>query len=236
MNAPKPTPQTQDVTPALKALRKRIRRMNPGLPENDDASWQERKSAMTRGALLDATVKCLNEVGYARTTTQLVASYAGISRSALLHHYATKADLIAAVVDYINFRRTETFYSDVAKLSDEERMTVEAGVEIYWSMVKTVEYTAYLEISMGVRTDPELQDIFDEKTRTFDKYWSKQVPIFFPEWADQPSAKLQQAGDTITAVLEGLIINRRFTLNKARRSAVRAFISDAVLALREQKD
>ena len=44
------------------------------------ARLQEERSAETRGRLLDATVECLHEFGYAGTTTTEIARRAGVSR------------------------------------------------------------------------------------------------------------------------------------------------------------
>ena len=50
---------------------------------------QAERSASTRQALLDATIACLVEDGYANTTTSRVAERAGVSRGAHLHHFQT---------------------------------------------------------------------------------------------------------------------------------------------------
>ncbi|MEM8920951.1 MAG: helix-turn-helix domain-containing protein, partial [Pseudomonadota bacterium] len=81
------------MTAALERMRIELEKMHPNGASSSEAGWQERKSGQTRLALLDAAVKCLSMSGYARTTTQLVAASAKISRGAMLHHYATKADL-----------------------------------------------------------------------------------------------------------------------------------------------
>jgi AcrR family transcriptional regulator len=51
---------------------------------------QAERSAATRDALLDATIVCLVEDGYANTTTSRVAERAGVSRGAHLHHFQTR--------------------------------------------------------------------------------------------------------------------------------------------------
>ena len=55
------------------------------------ARLQEERSAETRGRLLDATVACLHEFGYAGTTTTEIARRAGVSRGAQVHHGAARA-------------------------------------------------------------------------------------------------------------------------------------------------
>src|SRR5271169_5670622 len=88
-------------------------------PERLDAEgqgWQQRKSVQTRVAILEAAIDCLEKHGYRRTTTQVIAEIAGDSRGAMLHHYATRQDLIAAVIDYTMYKRMEVFIADVRAL------------------------------------------------------------------------------------------------------------------------
>src|ERR1700677_38961 len=88
-------------------------------PEN--ASFQERRSANTRLLLLKAAIDCLNEVGYARTTTMLIADRAGASRGAMIHHYQSKASLIASVIDYTFFKRLESFIDGILSVSQADK-------------------------------------------------------------------------------------------------------------------
>src|SRR5579859_4164701 len=128
-------------------------------PEGLDAegqSWQQRKSVQTRVTILEAAIDCLQKHGYARTTTQLIAEMAGISRGAMLHHYATKQDLIASVIDYTFYKRMESFIERIKALSEPQRVQEQAGIELYWQSVLTREFAAYLELMVAARTDPEL--------------------------------------------------------------------------------
>lgn len=62
---------------------------------------QQQRREETRQRLLDATIDCLVEHGFAGTTTQRVQERAGVSRGALLHHFASKADLLAAATHHV---------------------------------------------------------------------------------------------------------------------------------------
>ena len=62
---------------------------------------QEERSSITRAKLIAATLECLHEVGAARTTANMVAKTAGVTRGALNHHYASKEDLFADAVDHL---------------------------------------------------------------------------------------------------------------------------------------
>ena len=54
-----------------------------------------------RARLLEATVDCLVERGFAGTSTTLVSERAGVSRGAQLHHFPTKNTLVVAAVEHL---------------------------------------------------------------------------------------------------------------------------------------
>ena len=114
-----------------------LAQLEPDGLDAEGQNWQRRKSIQTRLAILEAAIDCLQLNGFARTTTQLIAQMAGISRGAMLHHYATKQDLIASVIEYTFYRRMENFLGAIGNLSEDERIDRNAGIEIYWQSLLT---------------------------------------------------------------------------------------------------
>ena len=200
--------------------------------DGEGQGWQQRKSIQTRVAILEAAIDCLQSCGYARTTTQLIAQTAEISRGAMLHHYATKQDLFGAVIDYTFYRRMERFIARINALTEEERVDENAGIEVYWLSLITREYSAYLELSVASRTDAELREIFLPKARRFVEVERDTVLKAFPEWGGRPG-DFELAMDFCTAAMEGLLLNREVWDDQKRRAKLRGFISRAILALRD---
>jgi AcrR family transcriptional regulator len=194
--------------------------------------WQQRKSAQTRIAILEAAVDCLQRYGYAATTTQLISQTADISRGAMLHHYATKQDLIAAVIDYTLYKRMELFLGRIRRLSDSERVLDHAGIELYWESLLTREFTAFLELSNASRSDQELREVFLPKARRYDRVEREAVLQAFPEWKDKLEL-FELAMDFCIAGMEGILRNRETWDDRARRARLRAFISHVILLLRD---
>src|SRR5262245_15684931 len=68
---------------------------------------QEARSKAARERLLRAAIELLQERGYSGLTTKEVATRAGFSVGALMHHFSTKADLVIAAGAYIYERHIE---------------------------------------------------------------------------------------------------------------------------------
>ncbi len=62
---------------------------------------QVARSARTRGALLAAARGLFAEKGFAATGRDEIAERAGVTRGALYHHFASKTDLAATVVEQL---------------------------------------------------------------------------------------------------------------------------------------
>jgi AcrR family transcriptional regulator len=189
--------------------------------------WQQRKSAQTRVGILDAAIDCLATHGYARTTTQLIAETAGISRGAMLHHYPTKGALIAAIIAYCFYRRMQMLTDGVRKLSETQRVQEFAGLELLWNSYFTLEHRAYLELNIAARTDAEVRAIFVPQARRFSRHWRAGGVRIFPEWAGDLE-RLSRASDLVEAVLEGLALNHEAWNSPARVARLRAFLRQMV--------
>jgi AcrR family transcriptional regulator len=110
----------------------------------------------TRRRILDATVLCLQEYGYAGTTTVRVVERAGVTRGALAHHFASKADMVAAAVGHIAATRTSEALPKLerAQQSDDP---IDAGLDLLWAMHEGPLFVAVVELWVAARSDPQLQ-------------------------------------------------------------------------------
>ena len=83
---------------------------------NEAVSWQAQKSAMTRDRILEAAIDCFVNLGYTNVTTAKVASAAGVSRGAMLHHFPSKTELIQAAVEFLHDKVLEDYTQRVANI------------------------------------------------------------------------------------------------------------------------
>lgn len=114
----------------------------------------ERRAA-TRAKIMEATVKCLAEFGYAATSTPLVAKLAKVSRGSLLHQFPTKVDLIIAVAEYASYTRGAVVREHLTPYPDGPERFLR-GVDAVWASLQRPEAIALMEVTVAARSDPEL--------------------------------------------------------------------------------
>jgi AcrR family transcriptional regulator len=111
---------------------------------------QQERREDTRARLLAATIECLVEHGYAGTTTQRVQDRAGLSRGALLHHFATKEALLVAAVSHVADGQISAARAEAAAGAASE-------VELLHHVMSGPLFLAGLELWQAARTEPALR-------------------------------------------------------------------------------
>jgi AcrR family transcriptional regulator len=153
-----------------------------GLPTR--RSQAERSSA-TREALLEATIACLVEDGYANTTTSRVAERAGVSRGAHLHHYQTRQALLAAAIEHLARRRGAQLLAAAEKLPSGPARVAE-GLDLIWRSYASPLYQAALDLWSAARTDPDLSERLVVVERDLDRHTLELARRIFPDLAVRP--------------------------------------------------
>ena len=119
---------------------------------------QEERSAATQTALLDATIDCLIELGYERTTTARVAERAGVSRGAHLHHFQTRAALVGAAIERLARRRGDELRAEAEDLPAGPARPG-AALDLLWAQFSSPLFHAAVDLGAAARTDPELRAV-----------------------------------------------------------------------------
>jgi AcrR family transcriptional regulator len=146
---------------------------------------QAERSATTREALLDATVACLIEDGYAGTTTSRVAERAGVSRGAHLHHFQTRQALLAAAMEHLAERRGEQLLAAAERLPP-GRERLEQSLDLLWKSYESPLYQAALDLWTHARTDPDLRERLAPVERELDRQTLRVSRTLFGEIAERP--------------------------------------------------
>lgn len=165
---------------------------------------QRERTAETRARLLDATVECLVDKGYAGTTTTDVSHRARLSRGAQQHHFPTKASLVATAVEHLFERRREEFSRAMSELAAGTNRR-EAAIDLLAKIVSGRTFYAWLELLVVARTDPELRAAMAETSRRF---FGEAVQSTFAELFPEQAASSSLITEFVFAALEGMALHR----------------------------
>jgi len=183
---------------------------------------QEERSSTTQGLLLDATIKCLVELGYAGATTTAICERAGVSRGAQLHHYPTKAQLVAGAIERL-FERRHTEFRD----SLEAQPELTEALERLWEIYTSDTFYAWAELLIASRTDAGLR----KRLRKVDDAFFAQAVMTCRRLLGIESGEDERVGALARltlSVLDGLALNH--TLG-GREAQARAVLEQLGLAL-----
>jgi AcrR family transcriptional regulator len=167
---------------------------------------QAERRARTRAALLDATIDCLVEEGYAGTTTRGIAERAGVTPGALQHHFATKTDLLRATRRHISEKVALEIgaYAPAAAMALGPRS--EYLLDRMWELGRGPLFRAEMELSVAAGTDRELRRSLVEAQREGAEAIVAVGPLLYPELADRPA--FAQLIATAQATVRGLALLR----------------------------
>ena len=118
---------------------------------------QQQRRDETRRAILDAAVASLVELGFARTTTLEVQKRANVSRGALLHHFPSKAGLLAATIEHLAEMRGRELRALEVKLPA-GKARAGAAIDHLWESFTGPLFYVAMDLRAAARTDPELRD------------------------------------------------------------------------------
>jgi AcrR family transcriptional regulator len=182
---------------------------------------QQDRSRATQRRLLDATVECLVEVGWAGTTTTLVAERAGVSRGAQLHHYPTKAALVLAAVEHLIDRRGVELKAEAATVPTlplGER--VDRVVDLLAAVFTGPLFVAALELWVAARTDPALREALVPVEAHFGRDVHRLAVRLLG--ADESRPGVRQTVQATLDLLRGLGVANLLTDDTARRQTMLA--------------
>jgi AcrR family transcriptional regulator len=199
----------------------------PKKKERDKSGWQAKKSAMTRDTILDAALDCFISIGYASTTTAKIADRAKVSRGAMLHHFPSKTELIQAAVEYLHGKLLDLYASSIEKVThnlpvDERNRQ---GLQGYWKYLSSDLFTAYHELCVAGRTDPELQHILEDSIARFDANIAESNAQLFPEWSERGEL-FELAMDITKFVMEGMAVSQIVSQKEKRVQRMIEYLGD----------
>jgi AcrR family transcriptional regulator len=163
----------------------------------------ERRRA-TRTALLDATIACLVQDGYANTTTRRIAERAHVTPGALQHHFASKQELVSEAITHLTRRLAGDLIERGLPSADSERQLTEQLVDRLWETLNGPLIEAAMELGVAGRTDPSLRQRLAEAQRQALEIVAVVARHLFPDKAAQPG--FVELISTVLAALRGMVL------------------------------
>ncbi|UOB53396.1 TetR/AcrR family transcriptional regulator [Acinetobacter junii] len=117
---------------------------------------QIQRSELTRNALLKATIECLLELGYAKTTSRAISRRAGVSQGAQQHYYPTRSHMIHAAIIDMTRQIVEEFITQLDITEKDEYLIAQEIIDQLWVAHNLPIARAVYDVMSEARDDVEV--------------------------------------------------------------------------------
>jgi AcrR family transcriptional regulator len=149
------------------------------------SAWQAEKSGLTRIAILEATLDCLVDYGYAQTTADKIVKRAGVSRGAMTHHFKARAEVFDAAALFVIERRAEEYERMIGRIRVHpdhmpDLQDMRDTMVVLQKYFALPSFLALTELQRGARTDVEFRRAMYPLEKALDKKLSDSMVKHFP--------------------------------------------------------
>ena len=177
------------------------------MPEPERRREQQRLA--TRERILRAAVDSFQALGYAATTTLEVQRRAGVSRGALLHHFPTRPQLVAAAIAEL-VRLNDIASREALAEASPDLDPIDRARGALRSIVSRPAFGIEMELWMAARSDAELRTHLRKAERAAMRDWQGGLDeMFGPDLVAHPAYASVIA--VTTPMMRGLAVTRSLT-------------------------
>lgn len=198
------------------------------MPSTTDTA-RSAKGARTRRAVLEAAADIVACEGLAAASQEQVAARAGITQSALRHHFPTKDDLIRSLFDDVHDRHRGNVEETLLEpgLDDRERLTRIAGAHL--DFVATSSDALVFESFARASRDPEARRLRNEWYQWLAGHYADLIRRIHPDLSDDECTV--KAMKIVTVLLGAWLTAgaSRPELGGGSEDNVRAHLLDAII-------
>lgn len=187
---------------------------------------QAERSALTRERVIEAAIWALRSKGYAGASIHVIRAEAGVSLGALQHQFPSKSSLMAAVLGRFGERRLAR-YRAAAQGARTNLERFSRILDCSWGLAQDNDFSAFLEIDLARRSDPEL----DGEVTAILEQLDAQLTAFLYGEAPEPGAIDREAFEVLRAVNNMLIRGAALNLAVHHAGAMTLEAIDAVKPL-----
>jgi len=175
---------------------------------------QEERSAETRRKLVAAAIRVSQESGYANLTISKVAQHAGLTNGAMQHHFASRDDLVLAVLDTL-YPIVDLPFEDIASRKLPVRERVNTFIDLLWQIYSHPEYLVIWDIAFGTRGDAPLRAKLQGYQRDLAARIFKQFAASFADVGLTPQGA-DQIFSLVISCLRGFALQTLFGVERRR--------------------
>lgn len=185
-------------------------------------SQRERRET-TRRALVDATIACLAERGYAGTTTTEVVKRAGLSQGALFRHFPTRSALVAAAAEQLFddlFVEFEQAFAEAHRASREPPIVL--AIRELYAVFKSPKLKAVYVLYAECASDEELREALEPVVLAHGEHLRGFAAARFPFVEASPTHRTAFAA--LVYAMQGMTLQRNVHLEpEVERSLLEGF-------------
>jgi AcrR family transcriptional regulator len=174
---------------------------------------QQARSLRTRRVLLDSTLACLAERGFAGTSTTDVCRHAGVSQGSLFKHFGSKKALFAAAAEHLFLELVDDYRAAFERMADASDR-VGAAVRLLWKTFTRPRLQVAFELYVAARTDAELHEALEPVLRAHRSNIRDQAAALFPE-AAAAHPDFDGLVDLILDAMQGAALGRMVLADEA---------------------
>jgi AcrR family transcriptional regulator len=175
---------------------------------------QEERSTQTRTLLVNAAIRVVQDLGYANLTISRVAGRAGLTNGAMQHHFASREDLVIAILDAV-YPVLEMPFEEIGfqKWTMSER--VSAFIDPLWQIYSRPEYLVIWDIAFGTRGDVSLGTKLKAYQRDVSARIHRQLTASFAD-VGLTAQSAEQIFSVVISCLRGFALQSLFGVDRRR--------------------
>jgi AcrR family transcriptional regulator len=184
--------------------------------------------ALTRRALLDATVECLVEDGYAGLTSRNVAERAGVAQSTFMHYFPTRDAFLIEAVEHVALRLLDDALDQIDLAALRSPRHREQVLDQAWREFTSPEALAAAQLWAAVWTEPDLGVTLRDVERRLSSIIAAAAATLFPDQAEDPRfpALIDLAVSLIRGLVDAIPVHGREVVD-ARWEAIKPIVLEA---------
>jgi TetR/AcrR family transcriptional repressor of bet genes len=188
--------------------------------------------AARRGALVDATLRCLKDSGHEGVAVRRISAAAGVSVGLINHHFPSKSGLVAEAYETLALSLQDSIRQQAEKrnATPRDRLSGFFRASFAPELLDPALFNVWLVFWSMVAHSPEIRAVHD---RTYGKYRSVLESLLgqLSQSDAAPAFKLRQSGIALSALLDGLWVELSLSPGMLRPREAIALCEDWVTAL-----